>query len=295
MSNNLRVIYNNLVDSATTTITPSSTSSATTTTANLKLDPKTLVWRSADDVSKKANLITSFASSQIVGGIILPFCNFTSTSSIRVRCFTGTVPTHSGTTVVTTGSTEVADVTAAPAPYQPLGMWSWGSLPLGVNSYSYGGGTYGRVWLPTQVSCTSMAIEITNTASEVNYVEVSRLVIGAYWSPKYNIPFGLSTAPKDSSVHMRTESGDLNTVRGTRYNSMKFDLKWLSPEDRLEFNGIMKGNGLPKPLFISLFPNNETDWSKEQAHQIYGKLSQLGGVNHPIFEMYSSTVDIEEI
>lgn len=302
-TNNLRIIYDNVVDLTTTTITASSTG-GTTSTVNLKKDTKSLVWRSATGTtSARGNIVVALAASTIIGGVALPFCNLSSTATIRVRGFTGTTPTLGGTvdapTVSTTGATLKFDTgTVLACPYQQLGLWNWGSLPLGVNAYSYGGGTYGRCWIPAgvQTACTSLVIEIVDSANTTSkYIELSRLVIGSYWSPVYNTSFGLSASTKDLSSHQRTESGDLITNRGTRYNSLTFDMNWLTPADRLEFNRIVKGNGLPKPLFISLFPDNSDDWEKEQAHQIYGKLSQLSAIQHPIFDTYSTQLEIEGI
>lgn len=296
-ANNLRIIYNNLADTAT--ITASSTASTTTTVANLVKDTKTAVWRSATSTTTavKANLVVTLPSTQIIGGVILPFCNLTSVATIRIRGYTGTAPTLGGTvdspTITATGTLVFDTGNVSACPYQPLGLWAWGTLPLGVNSYSYGGGTYARVWFP-QASVSSLVVEIIDTNS-AKYIEASRLVVGAYWSPTFNTSYGISANTKDLSEHSRTESGDLVTNRGIKYSSMTFDLNWLTPSDRVTFNQIVKGNGLPKPLFISLFPDNSSDWAKEQAHQIYGKLSQLGGISHPIYEMYSTQIEIEEI
>ncbi len=297
-ANNLRIIYQNAADSAT--ITGSSTASSATTTANLKKEAKSLVWRSATSstTTVKANLVLSGFTS-IIGGVILPFCNLTSEATIRVRGYTGNIPTMGGTvdtpTVGTTGSLVFDSGIVAACPYQQLGLWNWGSVPLGVNSYSYGGGTYGRVWISGQLSCTSLLIEIVDTNNANKYIELSKVVMGAYWSPKYNTSYGLSTSLKDLSSHERSEAGDLVTNRGSVYNSMTFDLEWLTVTDRLEFMRILKGNGLPKPILISLFPDNTTDWTKEQAHQIYGKLSQMPGITHSIYDMYSSQIEIEEV
>ena len=281
-ANNLRVMYQNLSDAAT--ITASSTASSSTSTANLKLDTKSLVWRST---TTTATLIVTLAASSIVGGIILPFCNLTSVATIRARGYSDTGGS---------GSVLFDTTTIDACPYQPLGQWAWGSIPLGLNTYAYGGGTYARAWLPdnTQVSCRSVVIDIDDPTNTAGYIEVSRLLVGAYWSPTYNTSYGLSTTVKDLSTHERSESGDLVTNRGIRYNTMNFDLKWLPPEDRNEFSKIVRGSGLPKPIFISLFPN-DADSGKEQVHQIYGKLSQLGGISHPILEMYSTSIDIEEV
>ena len=310
-SNNLRIIYQNIIDLSSTTITASSVASASTPIINLKLDSKSQVWRSAATgvrnttgdttlFTTRANLVVSSSISVMIGGIALPFCNLSSTATIRVRGFTGTAaqPGSSGTNtpVGVAGTTLVFDTGIIPAaPYQNFGLWNWGSLPLGVNSYSYGGGTYGRAWIPTPVACTSLLIELVDTQCANDYIEISRIVAGSYWSPKYNTSFGLSTGSQDLSQHERSQSGDLITNRGIRYRNMKFDLNWLPPADRLEFTRILRGNGLPRALFISLFPNNSEDYDKEQAHQIYGKLSTLQDVTHPIFEMYSTSIEIEEI
>ena len=307
-ANNLRIIYQNIVDVSTTTITASSTASASTPATNMAVNTKSQVWRSSSVTSSavngvftaRANMVVSFASS-IVGGVVLPFCNLSSSATIRVRGYNGTVPTMGGTVDIPTTSatgTLVFDTgIVLAAPYQLLGISNWGNLPTGVNSYSYGGGNYGRVWVPTvsQGDCTSLLIEIVDTQNQNPYIEVSRLVIGSYWSPTYNTSFGLSSGVKDLSVSKRSDAGDLVTTRGTMYRTLNFDLRYLTPSDRLQFSKIMRGNGLSKPLLISIFPDNSTDWDKEQAHQIYGKLSQLTDITHPIFEMYSSNVTIDEI
>jgi hypothetical protein len=80
-ANNLRIIYQNVVDVSTTTLTASSTASAGTPASNMKLDSKSLVWRSGSVntsavnglYTAKANLVISLASANI-GGVILPFC-----------------------------------------------------------------------------------------------------------------------------------------------------------------------------------------------------------------------------
>lgn len=270
-ANNLRIIYRNLADSAT--ITASATPLGVTSLANLKKDSKSLVCRTT---GTSVTYTVTLATISIIGGVVIPFCNLTPTATIRVT--------------LNTGYTLLVNA----CPYQPLGMWDWGALPLGVNGYSYGGGTYARIWFPQQ-SCSSLTITITDTANTAGYIECSRLVVGAYWSPRFNTSFGLSSSTKDLSGHERSESGDLVTNRGIKYNSISFDLKWLDPSDRHQLTSILKGGGLSTALLVSLFPNNSEDWAKEQNFQIYGKLPQLADISHPIFGIYSSQIEIEEI
>lgn len=298
-SNNLRVIYDNIVDASGVTVTASnSSSSGNTPVSNLLVESKAKVWRT--DTTGKAILIVDFGTDKIVGGIALPFCNLSVNATIQVKGYPSSVTlTHAGTvaspTVTVTGGTSLFDTGVVNAcPYQVLGMWNWGSTPLGVNIYSYGGGTYARVWLTNQTSCRKVTIEITDTTS-TGYIEASRLVIGRYWSPKYNTSYGLSSSIKDLTSNARTEAGDLVSTRSVKYNTLSFDLKYLTPSDRSEFLAIVRGNGVSKPMFISLFPNNNEDWDKEFQHQIYGKLAQLSPLQHPIFEMYSTQIEVEEI
>lgn len=274
--NNLRVIYQNLADLSTTTIT-ASTTAGVTSVANLQKDAKSLIWRST---TTSATLTVAFGSSKVVRGVILPFTNLTSTATISV-----TVVGGSG---YTTGN-------VLACPYKQTDLWDSSYLPQGANSYAYGSGTYARVWFPAQQTCTGLSIVITDTNNTAGYVEASRLVVGDYWSPQYNTSFGLMAAPKSLSANMRTESGDLVTNRGIQYNTMSFDLTWLTPTDRAIFTKIMKANGINKGLLISLFPDASEDYDKEQTFQIYGKLTQVPDLTHPMFSMYSSKVEIEEI
>jgi hypothetical protein len=280
MSTKLRVIYQNLADTATITASPAATGATLVT--NMQKDVKSLVYRGS---GTSTTLTVNLSTAAIVGGVALPFCNLTATATIRVQGYSTINGT--GTQVFDTGTINAC-------PYQPLGLWAWGSLPIGLNTYAYGGGTYARCWLPngTQTTCLSLRIEIVDTAN--TSIELSRLVIGSYWAPTYNTSFGLTAGTNDLSENSRSESGDIITNRGTRHSTLNFDLKYMNPADRTQFSKIVRGSGLNKALFVSLFPD-DPEPEKEQLHQIYGKLSQLGGISHPMYEMYSTTIDIEEV
>ena len=321
--NNLRVIYQNLADLSTTSITASTTANATTTPAsNLQKDAKSLIWRST---STSATLTVAFASAQKVRGVVLPFTNLTATATINVTATVsaGSFVVGSSYTIASVGTTSFTAIGASAntvgvtftatgtgsgtgtatystgnvlaCPYKQVDSWDSSYLPQGANSYAYGSGTYARAWLPVTQTCASLTVTLNDTNNTAGYVEVSRLIVGDYWTPTYNTSFGLMSAPKSLSSTMRTESGDLVTNRGIQYNTMSFDLTWLTPADRLVFTKIIKSNGINKPLLISLFPDASEDFDKEQTFQIYGKLTQVPDLTHPMFSMYSSKVEIEEI
>jgi hypothetical protein len=300
--NNLRILYNNISDLSTTSLTASVSS---TGTSNLKVDSKSKVWKSgtSSTTAVKANIVATF-SSKIVNAIILPFSNLSTTATIRVRGYTGTAPTLGGTIdtpTITTSGTLIFDTgTKNACPYQKFSQWNYENTPLGVNTYAYGGGTYARCYVAdaefvalTPTACTSLVIEIIDTNTD-QYAEASRLLLGQYWSPTYNTSFGISAGQKDLGKHIRLECGDLETLRGPRYNTLSFDLKYMNDTDRNKFWEIAKGNGLSRPLFVSIFPEDD-DYEKESIHQIYGKLSQLSAIQHPMFTIYSTQVELEEV
>ncbi len=275
---NLRIIYNNAIDRAT--IVASSTAGSLSA-SNIKNDKKSKIWRSA---SNTATLTITWSSSEIVSGIILPFCNLLATDTIRFSGYTETADT---TPVFDTG-------VVPPVASQPLGLWDWGAVPLGVNAYSYGGGTYGLKWLNNYYSIKKLVIDIDASTNPAGYIEVSKIVTGSAWSPVYNTGFGMSATHVDTSARNRAESGDLVMTRNPVYKTLSFDVSWMQASDRQRFNEIMKGNGLTKSMFVSLFPE-DTDVEKEQTYQVYGKLSQIGGVSHTMFTIYAGHIDIEEI
>jgi hypothetical protein len=141
----------------------------------------------------------------------------------------------------------------------------------------------------------SVVLEIQETGNTDYYTEVSRLIVGNYWTPTYNTGYGMELGLKDLSTAERNEAGDLITNNGAMYSTLKFDLNWLAKQDRIELNRLIRTLGQRKPLFVSLFPDNTTDYGKEMLYQIYGKFVQLSPISHPVLDMYASTVEIEEI
>jgi hypothetical protein len=278
-ANNLRVIYDNLLDYGTTTVT-ADTVAGTYVAANVKRDAKSQTWRST---AKTATLTVSFGSPKTISGVILAFTNLTATATITTTA-----------TGITAGVNPSALGAVLARPWTDT-AWDSTFLPANSNSYSYGGGSHARTWFSSDVTCTGLTILISDTANTNSYLEVSRLIVGKSWSPKYNTEFGIEVAVKDLSSQSRTESGDLITTRGVRYKTLNFNLNWLTYTDRTTFVNLLKTNGLSRPLAISLFPNNTDDWDAEGLYQIYGKLTDTTAVTHPMFTVYTSSVSIEEI
>lgn len=277
-TNNLRILYDNLADTAT--VTASSTAGGLSA-ANLQKDSKGLVWRSTGTT---ATITATWSALQTFSGVALPFCNLTGSATIRVRVYTDTA----GTTLARDTGTVNAGA------YIPTDVWgNWAGTPSGVAAYSFGGGSYARCWF-TSTPGRRLVIDLSDSTNSSGYLEASRLVCGAYWSPTYNTNFGLQVGFVDTSEQTRSESGNFITTNNTVHKTLNFDLSYLTDADRAKMMSILRGNGLRRPLFVSVFPD-DTDLVKEQNYQIYGKLTNLNSITHPLYTIYSTNLTIEEI
>lgn len=276
--NNLRIVYDNAAG-RTATLVASSTAGSLVA-SNLLTDIKSLTWRAT---GTSATLTATWAAAETIGVVALPFCNFTSGATIRVRGYTNV---GDPSPVLDTG-------TVSACVSVPAGLKGWGTAPLGVNAFAYAGGAYACVWFaPTSVK--QLTIDLADSTNPAGYVEVSRLVTGNYWSPTYNADFGASITAQDASKPFRNDAGDLLTELGTRYRSMNLNLSYMPATDRSALMNIFLGNGLAMPVFLSLYPQS-SDAALEQTHQIYAKLSAVGVMTAQVANTYSAPIVLDEV
>jgi hypothetical protein len=177
--------------------------------------------------------------------------------------------------------------------YSPLALWPWGTVPLGVNAFSYGGGTYARAYF-TAGAYEKLVIDIVDADQTAAYVEAARLIVGAYWSPQYNAACGAAARVNDTTTNSRSQAGDLRSDVGTVSRSLPLSLEWVAEADRPRLWNILRGSAKSGPVFVSLFPE-DADPELEQAHQIWGKLASDLAISHPMYGLFSAPLEVEEI
>lgn len=276
-ANNLRVIYNNIADIADT-LTASSTASGYAIT-NTKKDTKGLVWRSANTITN-ANIRLSWNTAKTISAVVLPYTNLTSAATIRIRLYSdiGLATLIYDTGVVTAVPAVLANYYTASSNYR----------------YAFGGGSCARRYFPSITGCQGLRIDIVDTNNTDTYLEISRVIAGTYWTPTYNTEYGLSVGISDSSTKSRTQTGNLITDIGTSNKTLSFSLNYLTQVDRDTLFSIISTLGTKKSLYVSLFPE-DTEPTKEQIYQIYGRLSDLATISNPVYSMYASSINIEEV
>jgi hypothetical protein len=275
---NLRIVFSNAANRAATLA--AAAEAGALVAANLLTDIKSQVYRST---STSATLTLTWASAEIIKCVALPYTNFTKNATMRVRGYTNT------------GDASPAfDTTAlACCPYSAASVFGWDIKAPGVANFGYGGAVYAVLWF-TGGAVKKLVIDLADAGNTTGYIETGRLIVGDYWSPDYNADYGLQLGYVDASEHKRNEAGDLMTDIRPRSKSLSFGLGDATPADRKKLMRILRGNGMPGSIFISVFPG-DADQDKEQDYQLYGKLSQLSALTLARFESYTSSITIDEI
>lgn len=275
---NLRIIYDNAINKASVT---ASTTAGGLVASNLLTDTKSQVWRSTDTAP---TLTFTWASSQIVGGVALAFTNLTSSATIRARGYTET-----------TDATPAFDTGAVVAVPSAIDGFNWGMSPLGANAYAYGGGSTATLWMAA-TAIKKLVLDLDDPSNPAGFVEASRAIAGAYFSPTYNVEYGnVKVGAEDTSKHDRSSAGDLLTDRGVMYKTLDIDLQLMPHADRNVVWQILRGNGMSYPVFISVLPESVDDTAGEQIYTIYGKLSRMSALTYAAYNQHAIPLQIEEI
>lgn len=88
----------------------------------------------------------------------------------------------------------------------------------------------------------------------------------------------------------------LNNLRVV-YNNL-VDLSTTATLTASSAQAATPASNLPKPLFISLFPENNSTAAQlemERSHQIYGKLMTVPGLTYSNLDIYNTRFDLEEV
>jgi hypothetical protein len=279
MAANIRIMYENLADTASSLIASSTAGSLVA--SNLLSDIRTRVHRST---ATTVSYTLQWPVAKIVNMAAVAFTNLTSTATMRVRCYTE--PTDS-IPVLDTGNVLACG-------YVPLGLFGWGAQPIGVNAFRYVGGAYGRVYFAL-TSCKMMVVTLDDPTNSMGYIEASRLITGSYWEPDSNPGWGLELKAHYDSEHEISEAGDVRTERRAIRRGLEMELSWIKSEiDQQRFYELMIGTGKNRPIFVSLFPMAANP-ALEQRFQMYAKLLGDLSLSHPKFGLFTAPVSMMEI
>lgn len=272
---NIRIVYDNIAD--TTSSLTASTTSGTLVANNLQTDLKVQVHRST---GTSVSYTAKWSGNQTVGCVALPCTNLTANATMRVRLYSDT----NATVLVSDSGTN----TAVPGFNLDPKLWP---TARNANSFAYGGGVKAVAWFTNQpTNVRAVVIDLVDSANPAGYIDSSRLVIGAYWSPTYNIQNGIQFDITDNSLTSRRDSGDLVADRSFSYDTFTFDFSILPDSDKNQLIKILRNVGVYKNIFVSLLPG-DTSTITEHESSIYGKRSN-SSITYQLYGYYAHQMQL---
>ena len=268
----IRIITDNAADRATITV---ANTAAGMGSDKLKTDIKGEVCRV---LASSATITLIWPKLETVGAVVIPASNLGPSSTIRVRAYLD----EAGTQLLADSGVKWA------APGTILENWDF-SQALNVNAFTDGVAPITACYLPEQVACRRVVIDITNPDN--TFIDMSRIITGGYHAPKYGASYGASIGVNDLTQNTRTASGDIKSDWGPRNSTLQFDLGWIDNTDRERVRQLIS-RGVGKFLFISLLAEHD-DPVLERDYSVYGKPSQAGSMSFSAFNLHNTTFQIE--
>lgn len=278
---NLRIISTNDADSATLTGTGWTTELPVT---NLQVEGRARVARTVNTTGDKI-VNGTWPDARIVSAAVLYGCNFTSEATMRWEGWDGANQT--GTKVYDSGTLPALDALG-------WGDFDWGLEPWGGTVFTGWQSAFAVHWFPAAIGAVSFRITLTDPANPDGYLQVKRLLVGAYFEPEINPDFGLQLNWVENSVQTRTLASSLRTDPRAKFREMTGSLAGLSDDERATFMDIARTVGLTAELFVSGFP--ELGGLTERDYALLGKFAgQLPTMQNTNVTRHAAQFKIAEV
>lgn len=267
---NLRIIYNNLADSATIV---ASTTAAGFSVDNLKNTQKTSVHRSTDTT---VTYTLTWSTLQTISCVALPATNLKTGSTIRVQLYTEPDSPNI-----------LADTGAQQACYgRSVTLYNKSTSPTYVD-FGFGGAAKTSIWFAQPYKAKKVVITIVSDA----VIDCARIICGTYWESSRQVNRGIQLGYEDMSEITTTRSGNTYEDRKPIIETMQFDLEYLSDTDRQELQKLMRSWGSSGLIYYCVFPDN-TNPELTQSYSIYGR-SNSNSIQYQFYKYYNTSIDIK--
>ena len=268
----MRIVSDNAADRATITVANTAASAGA---ENLKTDIKGQACRV---LAGTAQIVLTWPQATSVGAIVLPASSLGPSSKIRVQVFQD----EAGTIL----QEDTGEKWAAPGAI--LANWGF-TQSLNVNQFAFTLPPTTAIYLSQHSAARRMVITLSDPGAA--FIDIARLVVGPYMSPRYNPSYGQSDGIVDLSTNSRAASGDLKTDFGPKAKSLTFSLGFIEDADRALVRQVLD-MGVGRFLFVSLVPES-SDPVLERDKSIYGKLSQPQAMRWASFVQHAAEFNIE--
>jgi len=271
---NLRIIYNNVADSATISASTTASGSA----ANMKNDQKTSAHRSSSTSTVTYTL--TWSTAQAINCVALPATNLVDGDLITVKLYE---------TSTTDAAGPIAQLIDQQACAGRVMLLQNGNTTSTSADFGYGGATKTSVWF-TQ-TYQAKALEITLTRSSlVQQIDCARIICGKYWETSRQVTKGIDVGTEDQSEVITTRSGNTYVDKKTISDTLSFNLDYINDVDRKTFLQLLRSWGKNGLIYVCLFPDN-TNTEYTQAYSIYGRL-QNTSLRYEYLGYYNTSIQL---
>jgi hypothetical protein len=187
-------------------------------------------------------------------------------------------------TVYDSGLTPVLQV-------KDLGDLELGVDALGENIYEDWAFRHGTFWFES-VQAWAWRLTISDVGAE--FIDISRIIAGAAFSPEFNANFGLKHQWVDPSKQQRTAGNSLFTDRLESYRRVDFDLSYMTASDKRTLFDLQRRIGLGGDLFISIYPESASDVDARDG-EFHCKAVETNPFTHASPTYFSKSFSFEEV
>lgn len=267
MTNNIRFLDRSKADSTAATVTASS-EAGNMVVGNMLNTLPGVPWRSTGAASEVISI--DLTQSEPVSVVVLYKNNLSNDATVTIQ---GSDDAGFSVLIYDSGGLPGAEP-----------EYGWGEAPFGMPGFG-GYAEEGKAWShPFLVAWIPLStarywrITMEDSANPDGYIQVGRLMIGSYFSPKYNVNWGYSDGWQDLSTQSRTRGGDLRTEHRPRFRKGTLKFSWLDATDSGRFSQMFFEVGRSKDMLISTFPEDGT--SRDYLHTMIVKLTDWSLISH---------------
>lgn len=270
---NMRMIVNNLNDTATLTATSEALPIGYTQRSG-----RAYVWRSTDTATQ---VITgTWSGAEFADGATLYRHNLSPSAAVQLEIFQDEDVTYN--------SGQVPTAELIPPPVLRVGIDPWGAtyndeIPVPLTS----------IWFPP-VAGNSFRITITDPANPAGFLQVGRIIVGLSISLQYNPVYGATLTWLENAEQVRTEGGSLRTITsGGQARLLSVDQNTLPESDRVKLTTELVKRGKQADIFVSLYP--EQGGVKELEHAFLSRRQNDYGTTHNRFANWQTALEFLEV
>ncbi|MCL7931675.1 hypothetical protein [Halomonas llamarensis] len=269
---NMRLIIDNVHDSATLTAT-----SEALPVAYTQRSGRAYPWRSADTGTQVIE--ATLMGPQYLDTGVLYRHNLSASATVQMEFL------YDADVVRDTGVQSAAEL--IPPPLLRLGIDPWGAsyndkIPVAVQPY----------WI-TPTFATGYRITINDPANPDGYIQVGRVIAGLSFSPRYNFSYGVKLEWVEQVEHRRTEGGSLRSIGEGLARRLTLELNYLPEADRTTLTTELVKRGKGADIFISLYP--EQGGIKEIEHTFLARRDTSYAHTHDFYNNWQSSLPFLEV